>query len=428
MNILSVDAFNMRELVNDDVKIQYVINSLCNGKKLCHQDTWNVDPKEFSVENNFLFKQDRIVIPEKLRQRVLEELHAGHFGIVKMKNLARGHCWWPNIDKDIEKVAHSCESCILNRNNPSKVPIHPWEPATRPFERVHVDFAGPFLGVYLFILVDAFSKWPEIKSVVKNMLISTTIDVCLDIFTQFGLPEIFFSDNGRTFIAEIFELFLKEHGILHKFSAPYHPASNGQAERFVQMIKVALKKACDTTNIADSIRKILVQYRNMPHCITGKTPAELFLGRKMRGKLDLLNPTPNKKLPVNNFNKFHNNQKVLVRNYVSGAKWLFGKILGHKGNLLYKVELRDGKICTRHANQISAVKATESCDNSDYFVPDSERVSLYETGNLTKAVPTIAINAPEPGTSESISSSPKRKTKSPVRYPENEYYFEDKSS
>jgi len=63
-----------------------------------------------------------------------------------MKNKARGYVWWPGVDQDIEKVVRSCLSCQKVRNTPPKTPLHPWLWPTKPWRRVHVDFAGPFLN------------------------------------------------------------------------------------------------------------------------------------------------------------------------------------------------------------------------------------------------------------------------------------------
>jgi len=150
LETLSIDVFDMRKYVKEDTIIQKIISALVRGEVLNARDTWNIDPSEFAVENNLLVRGPRIVVPKKLRERVLVELHAGHFGIVKMKGLARSYCWWPGIDRDIESLASSCESCLLSRNNPPKVAKHAWEPATAPFERIHIDFAGPYLGFIFF--------------------------------------------------------------------------------------------------------------------------------------------------------------------------------------------------------------------------------------------------------------------------------------
>ena len=101
---------------------------------------------ELSVEGDCLLRGTRVIIPLKLRQKVLEELHQGHFGIVKMKALARSYVWWPGLDEDIAGVVKGCTECQSVRHLPAKAPLHPWVWPTSPWERVHVDFLGPFLG------------------------------------------------------------------------------------------------------------------------------------------------------------------------------------------------------------------------------------------------------------------------------------------
>lgn len=50
----------------------------------------------------------------------------------------------------------------MTQNYPEHVPLHPWEWPASPWERVHVDFAGPFMGSTILVVVDACSKWPEV--------------------------------------------------------------------------------------------------------------------------------------------------------------------------------------------------------------------------------------------------------------------------
>ena len=67
--------------------------------------------------------------------------------------------WWSGLDKDVEEKAKSCLKCQETKAIPAAAPLHPWAWPTAPWKRVHIDFAGPFLGK---IVVDTHSKWPEV--------------------------------------------------------------------------------------------------------------------------------------------------------------------------------------------------------------------------------------------------------------------------
>ena len=58
----------------------------------------------------------------------------------RMKLLSRLHIWFPNIDKEIEKLVKTCETCEKLSNNPNKRPPHPWDWPIEPMDRVHIDF------------------------------------------------------------------------------------------------------------------------------------------------------------------------------------------------------------------------------------------------------------------------------------------------
>jgi len=83
-------------------------------------------------------------------------------GVVRMKALARSHFWWPGLDKEVEELAKSCPACQSVKNAPTKAPLHPWAWPTTPWQRVHVDFAGPFAGKMFLVVVDGHSKYPEV--------------------------------------------------------------------------------------------------------------------------------------------------------------------------------------------------------------------------------------------------------------------------
>ena len=119
---------------------------------------------ELTVEGGCLLWGIRVVIPTTLRGSILEELHRSHPGVVRMKTLAQSHVWWPSLDKDIEDCVKRCADCQSACPAPAKAPLHPWAWPSQPWQRVHVDYAGPVAGKMLLVIVDAHSKWPEVNS------------------------------------------------------------------------------------------------------------------------------------------------------------------------------------------------------------------------------------------------------------------------
>ncbi len=125
-----------------------------------------------------------------------------------MKSLARGYCWWPSMGAEIEQCVKACTDCSNSQNNPSLAPLHPWENTTKPWARLHVDYAGPFLGKMFLIVVDSFSKWIDAYPVTTASSI-LTIERLRSSFAIHGLPEILVSDNGSCFTSQEFKDFMK---------------------------------------------------------------------------------------------------------------------------------------------------------------------------------------------------------------------------
>ena len=220
------------------------------------------------------------MVPPAGRQAVLELLHESHPGVSRMKNLARSYVWWPNIDKDIDMIVKTCYDCQQTRHSPPVAPLHPWEWPQRPWARIHIDYAGPVEGKMLLVIVDAHSKWLDV-AVVTSATSSVTIEKLRGMFTTHGIPEIVVSDNGTVFTSDEFETFMISNGIRHIKSAPYHPSTNGLADRAIQTLKGNLKKS-KTGPLETRISRFLFKYRTTPHTTTGISPAELLMGRQLR--------------------------------------------------------------------------------------------------------------------------------------------------
>ena len=189
-----------------------------------------------------------------------------------MKSLARSYIWWPNMDKEIEEVVKSCLSCQANRHSSAPAQLHPLEWPDQPWSRLHIDFAGPVKGSMLLIITS-----------------SQTIEKLRSTFATHGLPKTIVSDNGPSFMSSEFKKFIQLNGIRHITSAPYHPSTNGLAERTVQAVKQVIKQM-EGVSLEEKLSRFLHKYRITPHSTTGISPSELLMWKRLRSRLDLLYP------------------------------------------------------------------------------------------------------------------------------------------
>lgn len=299
-----------------------------------------------SVEKGIVMWGRRVVIPIKLRNLVLSELHKSHLGIVKTKSIARSYFWWPKIDQEIENEIKGCRACRLCQQNPSRNILIPWEICRKPWERIHVDFLGPIEGKMYFIVLDAFSKWVEVFAMSSTNSFNT-IAVLRQLFARFGLPDMLVSDNGTQLVSDEFKFFLKMNGIIHKTSTPGHPATNGAAENAVKSFKSAMSKAITNARLKNDkiemntfVQRYLFDYRISKHCATEESPAKLMYGRELKSRFDLMKPNCAEKTAIeSNYKKIENfagkrdaqfemGENVVVRDYKNPNKstWEEAKI------------------------------------------------------------------------------------------------------
>ena len=102
-----------------------------------------------------------------------------------------------------------------------------------------MDFAGPFQGKMILVVIDSHSKW--IEAYPTDSTSTKVIEFSRTLFSQFSIPEVLVTDDGSCFVSEEFKTFLSKNGIKHITSAPFHPATNGLAKHAVQIVKKGLK-------------------------------------------------------------------------------------------------------------------------------------------------------------------------------------------
>ncbi|XP_055338681.1 uncharacterized protein K02A2.6-like [Paramacrobiotus metropolitanus] len=369
--------------------------------------------RELVLVNGCICWGMRTVIPEKLRPAILAHLHDAHMGVSKIKAEARGYCWWPLMDKDIERLAAGCRICSERAKETPKVPLSQWAVPEAPWKRVHMDFAGPYQGTMLFIVVDALSKWPEVIPM-KHATTDGVIEAFLNLFSRYGICAELVSDNGTQFTSEQFAQFCAQFGIKHIRTPPGHPQSNGQTERFVQTVKDGIAKLReDGKSFPVALRQFLWRYRSVPHATTGVSPAEQFIGRKMRSTMDLLVPVllttteKNRQRYQRNFDKntkpknFQPGQMVLTRDYRLNrlVDWVSGKLLKREGTRIWQV-LVNGMTWRRHENQLRPRHWLNAGEHVDLDMPEEQNGNSPRAVEPTQKEPAEEVKAevPEKGT------------------------------
>nr|VZI29405.1 unnamed protein product [Spirometra erinaceieuropaei] len=287
-----------------------------------------------SVFDSRLMFSDRVVLPSSLRPAILGKFHATHPGTSRMKSIVRSFACKPGIDDDIDDLVRRCSRCQQAAKMPPRQPPVPWQPMERPWSRVHIDFAGPLNGVSYLILVDAYSKWPEIAPL-NPATTSPTIAFLRRIFSQHGLPEVLVSNNGSKFTASTFEDFCRQYNIQHLRSQPYHPQSKGQAERFVDTFKTALLKARGEGTTDEIVQAFLFSYRTTPNSASpgGVSPAEALMGRKLRTAFNALIPTRTQRAQNSPLarSKVSIGTPVFVHDYRAGLPdWIEATVVNNK--------------------------------------------------------------------------------------------------
>ena len=135
------------------------------------------------------------------------------FNEYKCKQRLRSKVWWVGMDKDVEKVCKSCESCQLVSSYDLPVPIVTTEMPTSPWKFCSIDLLGPLPdGRSVIAVVEYFSRYFE-AALTKSTKTGAMIEFLDSIFVRFGYPEVLRTDNGPQFVSNEFQAFLHSNGI-----------------------------------------------------------------------------------------------------------------------------------------------------------------------------------------------------------------------
>ena len=354
-----IDAQVVLNATGDDPVLERVRHYTLNGwpehVKKVELQPYFVKRWELSIVNDVLLWNERVVIPMALRAMLLSELHSEHTGAVRMKRMARRYFWWPKMDDEIEDTTKMCATCQEQARKPSKS-YATWSWPSGPWRRLHIDFAGPFMGKMFLVIVDAYTKYLEIVPM-THATSTGTIKALRRLFATFGLPTHIVSDNGTQFTSAEFTSFLQKNGIAHTRSAPGHPETNGLAERYVGHFKAKMKAmGTEGDDLDTRLQRFLMTFRSTPTA-NGKSPAEMLFNRQPRLRYDALKTTRNAEAQ-----SFNQNQHLLpeykpgdavfaLRFQNHGTTWVPGVVLSICSAMNYSVQVND-VVWKRHRNQL----------------------------------------------------------------------------
>ncbi len=257
---------------------QIILKGWPEDIKLCNPD---IRPyfsfrESLAVENGVIFKGRQVLIPKASQTEILRQLHTSHQGVKKTQWLARESVFWRNINKDIENLIAKCDTCQKYQPNQNQEPtLHHNIPPT-PWWKLGSDLYHINNKDYL-IIVDYFSKYPIVAQL-STLTSSSVVKAFKTTCAMFGAPKEIVSDNGPQFIGSDFQTFTNDWGIKHTTSSPYHPKSNGLAERTIQTVKRLIKKCAET---GSDLSEALLHLRATPIDSMTNSPAELMFRRQL---------------------------------------------------------------------------------------------------------------------------------------------------
>lgn len=262
-----------------------------------------------SIINDTLYRKGDgempvVVIPDQYKEVLLHKFHSSiegmHLGIEKTTKNLLTVCYWERMRKDVETYLANCDSCarIKNPHQRIRVPMK-GQMTNHVLETVCSDIAGPLPvttrgNKWIIVFIDQFSKYCEILPM-PDATADTVARIYVEEFvTRYGTPVNLLTDQGTNYMSDLMRKVNDMLEIRHKRTTPYHPGTNGQAERLIKVIKFCLAHVVNEQqrNWDSFLGFIRMAINQSWHATTNTSPAYVFFGRSMVTPTKLLLPRP----------------------------------------------------------------------------------------------------------------------------------------
>ena len=316
VNLTGYNAKQLRDLQEQDPALKPLINWLEGGNPSegevmlqgAETKRWWRHKDQLKLIDGALYYQwleplgqvvDKLVVPESLRTEVMQMAHdgviGGHWGTRKTMDRVRKRLHWHALARDIIDFIATCASCNKNKNHRKNRAALTSYQAGVPNERVHLDFLGPFMtsrrgNKYILSMVDQFTKWIEVCPLPEQTAAATARAFFEGWIARFGVPMQLHTDQGGNFTSGLFTELCRIMQATKTRTTPYRPSSNGQVERYNQMILsyVRCQLAGDDQQWDEHLPALGLSLRSTVNRNTGFTPNMLQLGREVNLPMDIL--------------------------------------------------------------------------------------------------------------------------------------------
>ena len=241
----------------------------------------------------------KLVVPHELRVEIVKMAHdgtiGGHWGRAKTAKRVKSCCFWPSIERYVAEFIATCAICSRNKHHlKNRAELMSYQSGV-PNERVHLDFLGPFTpshrgNKYILSMVDQFTKWIEICALPEQTAVTTAKAFFDGWIVRFGVPLQIHTDQGSNFTSGMFTDLCRLLQSTKTRTTPYRPSSNGQVERYNQMILsyIRCQLSGDDRQWDEHLPAFGLSLRSTVNRNTGYTPNMLQLGREVHLPMDIV--------------------------------------------------------------------------------------------------------------------------------------------
>jgi len=307
--LCSIHCDNLIQLQMTDSKVAKIYKAV---KELLENSNSNTEAKnklaDYTIKDETLYKLNpeefgrmwRVVVPKKLQHEIMEQLHAesgSHLGFLRTWYLLKAKYYWSGMYRCLRKFINACGACQFanSRCTGSPGPMQLVDPPLQPFERIGMDYMGPFptthphQNKYILVVIDHLTRYVE-ASPCKAADTKSAIQVLKEsVILRHSCPSEILCDNGSCFRSSEFQSFCREYGTKLLFTTAYHPNTNGICERVNGTIKRCLGKMVnDHHNDWDRhLSKVVLSVNITMHKVTKYSPFYLLHEREPNLKCDV---------------------------------------------------------------------------------------------------------------------------------------------